>query len=307
MTAPQLETVPAFGQTWQLPGDWQPTATQQAQLQQLYAQILAGNRQFNLTRITEPAEFWEKHLWDSLSGIAPWLTVPIANPALDATPTATPDTAATAAAGSAPVTASIAASESASTPDPSTTEIAPEITPDNAWQHRPIQRVIDIGTGGGFPGLPVAIARPDWQVTLLDSTRKKVNFLHSVVEHMGLTPVETCCDRAEIVGRQKAHRYSYDLALIRAVAAAPVCAEYALPLLTVGGVAVLYRGQWTTSELMALDMATRQLGGFIRATVPLETPLTQGVRHCIYVEKIEKTPRAFPREVGVPAKFPLPG
>ncbi|NEQ95222.1 MAG: 16S rRNA (guanine(527)-N(7))-methyltransferase RsmG [Cyanothece sp. SIO2G6] len=168
-----------------------------------------------------------------------------------------------------------------------------------------IKRVLDIGTGAGFPGLPVAIARPSWQITLLDSTRKKIAFIDSILPKIELTNVHTFTHRAETLGRNSHHRYQYDLVLVRAVAAATVCAEYALPFLKVGGQGVLYRGRWTAAEEESLLYALDLLGGTIEAIYEWETPLSQGDRHCIIIRKIEKTPRFFPRDVGVPAKDPL--
>jgi len=234
-----------IAQAWQETLGWQLTAAQNCQFERLYEQILAGNRQLNLTRITEPQEFGEKHLWDSLRGVARVLSVP-----------------------------------------------------------EPL-RVIDIGTGGGFPGLPVAIARPDWPVTLLDSTRKKIAFLQALLTPLGLDQVRTLCDRAESVGQHPNHREQYDLALIRAVGPAAVCAEYALPLVKIGGLAVLYRGQWQAEETEALRPAVAQLGGQVEAIEAFKTPLSHSDRHCLYLRKVTPTPAQFPRPVGVPAQSPL--
>lgn len=209
--------------------NWQPTVAQQHQFQRLYELILAGNRQLNLTRITEPVDFWEKHLWDSLRGIAPLLG---------------------------------ASSKKQAT-----------------------FKVIDIGTGAGFPGIPVAIALPDWTVTLLDSTRKKIIFLDTCVVQLDLQNVNTVIGRAEIVAKQLQHRQSYDVALIRAVGSAVVCAEHSLPFLKLGGLAVLYRGHWTTAETEVLQSAVEQLGGVIESVEEFTTPLSQSIRHCVYLRK----------------------
>ena len=232
--------------------NWQPEEAQRAGFQRLYEAIVRGNQQVNLTRLTEPSAFWEKHLWDSLYGIAPWLSP-----------------------------------GDALTPLP------------------PVQSVIDIGTGGGFPGLPVAMARPDWQVTLLDATRKKIAFLAELSQSLGLSNVQTLADRAESAGHHPQHREAYDLALIRAVGPAATCAEYALPFLKVGGVAVLYRGQWTDAEAASLRQAIGQLGGEEMTVQATHTPLSLSVRHCLYVRKGRPTPKQFPRAVGVPTKQPL--
>ncbi|MEM1254242.1 MAG: 16S rRNA (guanine(527)-N(7))-methyltransferase RsmG [Cyanobacteria bacterium P01_H01_bin.21] len=236
---------------WQETLQWQPSEEQLALFERLYQEIVEGNRQVNLTRITEPDEFWEKHLWDSLSGLAPWY-------------------------------------------EPEKPEWLPTV-----------KRVIDIGTGGGFPGLPVAIARPRWQVTLLDSTRKKITFLETLCQQLELANTDFVADRAEAAGRALKHRAQYDLAMVRAVGPASTCAEYALPLLKKSGFAILFRGQWTDQEEDLFIGALETLGGELVAICPWETPMTQGVRHCLYVKKIEKTDQEFPRQIGVPAKYPL--
>ena len=243
--------LPINGSLWQETLQWQPTEEQHALFERLYQGIVDGNRQVNLTRITEPDEFWEKHLWDSLSGLAPWY-------------------------------------------EPEKLEWLPTV-----------KRVIDIGTGGGFPGIPVAIARPQWQITLLDSTRKKIAFLETLCNQLKLVNTDFLADRAETVGRDPKHRAQYDLAMVRAVGPASTCAEYALPLLKKSGFAILFRGQWTDQEEELFMGALDTLGGELVAICPWETPTTKGVRHCLYVKKIGKTDQEFPRHVGIPAKHPL--
>jgi 16S rRNA (guanine527-N7)-methyltransferase len=226
---------------------WHPSSAQWQQFQNFYDQLVKLNQEVNLTRITSPQDFLEKHIWDSLWGIQPWL---IQHPA-----------------GS--------------------------------------LRVIDIGTGGGFPGCPVAIAQPHWQITLLDATRKKMTCLETLCQQMALRNVRTVCDRAETLGRSAQYRNHYDLVLIRAVDVATVCAEYALPFLILEGIAVLYRGQWTVEEENALNRSLQQLGGEIQEITLTHTPMTQGVRHRILVRKKFPTPEDYPRRVGVPSRRPL--
>ena len=146
-------------------------------------------------------------------------------------------------------------------------------------------QVIDIGTGAGFPGLPVAIAFPSYTVTLLDSTRKKVFFLDSLIKDLGLTNVNTLIGRAEAIGKQKLYRSSYDLALIRAVGTASVCAEYAIPFLKNGGLAILYRGHWTNEDTELLAVTAAKLGSAIAEIKAFTTPLSDSIRHCIYLRK----------------------
>jgi 16S rRNA (guanine527-N7)-methyltransferase len=239
--------LPEMSDLWRETLGWQPDAIQQEQFQRFYELILTANQQFNLTRITESSEFWEKHLWDSLLGIAQFLPTP----------------------------------------------------------HSTAFKAIDIGTGAGFPGVPIAIIRPDWQLTLLDSTRKKITFVQESVQTLGLENVNFLVDRVEQAGQSRQHREQYDLALIRAVASAPVCAEYTLPLLKIGGLAVLYRGQWTEEEAENLAIAVDQLGGAIESAEKFLTPLTQSVRHCLYLRKIAPTLVIFPRATGIPTQTPL--
>lgn len=236
---------------------WQPSPEQMRMFEGLYQAVLAGNRRLNLTRITEPAAFWEKHLWDSLRGIRPFLT-----PAL---------------AGETPLIRPLP----------------------------PGARVIDIGTGAGFPGVPIAIACPQWSVTLLDSTRKKLAFVASLGPVLGLGNITPLAERVEIVGQRPSDREQYDLAVIRAVGPVTVCAEYALPLVKLGGWVVLYRGEWTVAEAAALYQASQQLGGSFLMTERLRTPLSQSVRHLLYLRKEQPTPGHWPRGVGIAAQSPL--
>ncbi|MGD1860766.1 MAG: 16S rRNA (guanine(527)-N(7))-methyltransferase RsmG [Leptolyngbyaceae cyanobacterium] len=250
-----MSALPTFSQHWQTTLNWQPTPAQQALFEQLFAAIASGNQQMNLTRITEPTEFWEKHLWDALSGLAPWLSL-------------------------------------AAQPD---------------WLPQlPSAKAIDVGTGPGIPGIPAAIALPNWQVTLLDSTQKKVRFLQELGAQLSLSqPLKAIADRAEFLAHQPSHRELYDVVMLRAVGSAATCAEYALPLLKVGGTAILYRGQWHAEDSQQLDAVAAQLGGRLMMVTPWQTPLSQGTRHCLYLHKHTATSEDFPRAVGLPAKSPL--
>lgn len=146
---------------------------------------------------------------------------------------------------------------------------------------RPNLQVIDIGTGAGFPGIPVAIAQPSWQLTLLDSTRKKTTFIDFCIESIPLTNVKSLTGRAEELNHTKPHHQVYDLALIRAVGNVHLCAEYALPFLKPHGTLILYRGQW--SELDYLSLQKFCHAGLVDQFV---TPLTGGIRHCVHVSKL---------------------
>jgi len=273
--AQQLPSLPNDAQVqdlWQHLG-WKPTESQWQLFQRLYHGILLGNRIVNLTRITKPEEFLEKHLWDSLSGLR------CLSPQTDA-----------------------------QIDQNQVVALEEELSPEASLPRMSLPaaaRVIDIGSGAGFPGIPVAIAQPQWQVTLLDSTRKKTAFLDVLCDTLPLAYVRTLSHRAEAAGRQPAHREQYDLALLRAVAPASVCAEYALPFLRVGGLAVLYRGHWSNDETSTLLSSVEMLGGELLHIDAFQTPLTGGDRHCVILKKVVATPSEFPRAVGIPNQKPL--
>ena len=166
-------------------------------------------------------------------------------------------------------------------------------------------RVVDIGTGAGFPGLPLAIARSDWELTLVDATTKKIGFIQSIAPELELTNVRSIVSRIEDLGQQAAHRQHYDLALLRAVANANVCAEYALPLVTLGGVAILYRGNWTEEEAESLESAVAKLGGEVLKVDRFTTPISNSIRNCIWLRKTATTHPYYPRGVGIPSQKPL--
>ena len=167
------------------------------------------------------------------------------------------------------------------------------------------KKIIDIGTGGGFPGLPIALTFPQAQLVLMDSTRKKINFINDCVQKLEIKNVSTIVDRAEVVGQDKNHRQKYDFATIRAVAEISVCAEYSLPLLKVGGVAILYRGSFSDEEKFIITKVADRLGGKVLKITNENTPIGNDTRHCIYLEKVCATKAKYPRLTGKPTKNPL--
>ncbi len=168
--------------------------------------------------------------------------------------------------------------------------------------------LIDVGSGAGFPGLPLAIARPDLRVTLLDSLAKRVNFLSAVTEELGLSNVRLMHSRAEDAGHEAGLRERFDIAVARAVAPLPVLCELLLPFVRVGGRMLCYKGPSADAELEAGRKAARLLGGGGVETLPVPLPSQPEWRHCLLTcEKRGQTVRQYPRKAGTPARQPLGG
>ena len=166
--------------------------------------------------------------------------------------------------------------------------------------------LIDVGSGAGFPGLPLAIARPDLQVTLLDSLMKRINFLDAVVKELGLTNVSLVHSRAEDGGRDAKLREQYDIAVARAVAPLPVLCELLLPFVKVGGRMICYKGPSAEEELLAGQKAAHMLGGAAVENIPVVLPNQPEWQHCLLTcEKKVKTVRQYPRKAGTPSRSPL--
>ena len=166
-------------------------------------------------------------------------------------------------------------------------------------------RLIDVGTGAGFPGLPLAIARPSLQVTLLEAQSKRCQFLQTVCQALGLENVTIINDRAENLGRAEGHREGYDRAVARAVAALPVLAEYLLPFVRVGGMALCWKGPAVAGEQADGAAAAARLGGRLLPLVDMEGSGEETGHVIAPMEKTEKTLPLYPRKNGMPAKRPL--
>lgn len=166
-------------------------------------------------------------------------------------------------------------------------------------------RVIDVGTGAGFPGLPLAIARPDLSVTLLEAQGKRCQFLSAVCGQLGLANVTLVNDRAEVLGRAENHRESYDRALARAVAPLNILCEYLLPFVRVGGRALCWKGPAVGDEQADGEAAAGLLGGALGPLLEMEEP-GMDTRHVLaQIYKNQKTLPQYPRKNGLPAKRPL--
>jgi 16S rRNA (guanine527-N7)-methyltransferase len=167
-------------------------------------------------------------------------------------------------------------------------------------------RLIDVGTGGGFPGLAVAIALPSAQLTLVDSVGRKLEAVRAMAAALGLEErLSLRCERIERTGRDPACRGRFDWALARAVARAPVVAEYLVPLLRPDGRALLYRGQWSPDDQAALERALTPLRAGVESCRSLALPGGRGLRHALVLRPTAPCPPGYPRPVGVPAKQPL--
>jgi len=165
--------------------------------------------------------------------------------------------------------------------------------------------VVDVGTGAGFPGLPLKIVRPDIQLCLIDSLQKRTVFLQTVTQALELKDVEIRHLRAEEAGRQKPYRARFDVAVSRAVARLSVLCELCLPFVRTGGYFVAMKGAKFREEIAAAEAAIRLLGGHIRQVKEISLPGLNDVRAVIYIEKKKGTPDKYPRRAGIPEKDPL--
>lgn len=166
-------------------------------------------------------------------------------------------------------------------------------------------RVMDVGTGPGFPGIPLKIVCPRLKLTLMEATGKKVTFLQHIVDKLGLRDVQVVHGRAEDVGQAPEHREQYDVVVARAVAELAVLAEYTLPLCRLGGRVIAQKALDAQAEVMGADHAVRVLGGRVRQMVDVELAGLAESRTIVVLDKIARTPPNFPRRAGVPHRKPL--
>ena len=174
-----------------------------------------------------------------------------------------------------------------------------------AWKANPPANLIDVGTGAGFPGIPLKIIYPNTKVTLVESVGKKAMFCQHIISLLGLESVNIIRARAEDLGQMHEHRECYDWGIARAVANMCVLSEYLLPLVQVGGKMLAQKGESGPAEVHAAEKAIKLLGGEVRQLIPVTLPGVVEERHLVLVDKVAATPPGYPRKPGVPAKKPL--
>ena len=170
--------------------------------------------------------------------------------------------------------------------------------------HQPL-KVLDLGTGAGFPGIPLKIVFPELEITLMDSLNKRVLFLQDVISSLKLENIEAVHGRAEEAARNKKYRESFDLCVSRAVANISTLSEYCLPFVKIGGSFISYKSSTIEDELEDGKKGIAILGGKVKDVYKFTLPDSELQRSFVIIEKEKKTPKAYPRKAGTPSKEPL--
>ncbi len=173
------------------------------------------------------------------------------------------------------------------------------------YDFRARERLVDVGSGAGFPSIPLKIAFPHINVTIVDSLKKRITFLEHLVESLQLDGVSLFHDRAETFGQNEDHRETYDVVTARAVARMNVLTELCLPLAKVGGTFIAMKASDTEEELNEAKKAISTLGGTVLNDYCFQLPIERSERHLIFIKKEKKTPNKYPRKPGTPSKSPI--
>ena len=174
-----------------------------------------------------------------------------------------------------------------------------------AYHFSETTKVIDIGTGAGFPGVPIKIVFPEVEITLLDSLNKRISFLNEVIKELDLKKITAIHGRAEDYAKPSSLREKYDLCVSRAVANLSTLSEYCLPFVKTGGTFISYKSNKIEDEIKASEKAIKILGGNIKTQVEFILPGSDIDRNLILIEKIKATPKQFPRKAGLASKEPI--
>lgn len=174
-----------------------------------------------------------------------------------------------------------------------------------AMKEEPPVNLVDVGTGAGFPGIPLKIIHPEIHLSLVEATGKKAGFLLHLVQFLRLEDVHVATNRAEEFGQVAKHRESFDWAVARAVAPMAVLVEYLLPLVKIGGYALAQKGKDAATEVDAAKGAIRKLGGVLQEMKKVDVLGLDEERYLVVIKKVSPTPETYPRRPGIPGKRPL--